>query len=286
MAKVPKLKPHSFHNDVTSNDARLIAAVYEHYRVSGRHDLPWRGTRDPYHILVSEVMLQQTQVERVIPKYEAFLARFPTLAALADAPLKDVLVLWQGLGYNRRAKMLQACAVSVMHDYGGVMPKDEVTLRQLPGVGPYTAAAVAAFAYGIPVTLIETNVRTVYIHHYYPDATDITDRELLPHITRTLDYHQPRHWYYALMDYGSHLKRTVGNNISRSRHYTKQSTFKGSDRQIRGAIIRALTTSGTVSRQKLMAMLTFDELRIDAQLVRLEEEGLIVKTGRSYRLPT
>ncbi len=286
MVKTPKLKAHSFLNDAIGQDASLVATVYEHYRLHGRHDLPWRRTRDPYHILVSEVMLQQTQVERVIPKYEAFLARFPTLAALSDAPLKDVLILWQGLGYNRRAKMLQACAVSVMRDYGGMMPKDEATLRQLPGVGPYTASAVAAFAYGTPVTLIETNVRTVYIHHYYRDATDITDRELLPHIIRTLDYHQPRHWYYALMDYGSHLKRTVGNNISRSKHYTKQSTFKGSDRQIRGAIIRALTTSGMLSHQKLVTILTFDELRIDAQLVRLLAEGMIVKTGRSYRLPT
>lgn len=263
----------------------FVQSVWQFYQVNGRHTLPWRQTKDPYRILVSEVMLQQTQVDRVIPKYQEFLAAFPTFGALAEAPLGAVLLHWQGLGYNRRAKMLHECAKAVVRDYGGKLPKDEAKLRALPGIGPYTARAVLAFAFGIALPLIETNVRTVYIHHSFADETDVTDAMLLPYIERTLSQDNPRAWYYALMDYGSHLKRTVGNNISKSKHYTKQSTFKGSDRQIRGAIIRQLTTYSSLSYKKLLVAVPFDELRVVAQLERLIEEGMVIKYGRSYQLP-
>ncbi len=264
----------------------FICTVWDFYHTSGRHALPWRKTKNPYRILVSEVMLQQTQVDRVIPKYQEFLKAFPTLGALAEAPLGVVLGHWQGLGYNRRAKMLHECAKAVVRDYGGALPSDEAKLRALPGIGAYTARAVLAFAFNIAKPLIETNVRTVYIHHFFADETDVTDMMLLPLIERTLPHDNPREWYYALMDYGSYLKRTVGNNISKSSHYTKQSTFKGSDRQIRGAIIRLLTTEKKITRTKLLTTLNFDALRIDAQLERLMEEGMVVKNNRSYELPS
>ncbi len=268
-----------------SAEKRFVQTVWEFYTSKGRHTLPWRQTKDPYRILVSEVMLQQTQVDRVMPKYQEFLKAFPTFAVLADAPLGAVLGHWQGLGYNRRAKMLHECAKAVVSEYRGKLPKDEAKLRALPGIGPYTARAVLAFAFGIAEPLIETNVRTVYIHHFFTDETDVTDAMLLPYIERTLPLDNPRAWYYALMDYGSYLKRTVGNNITKSKHYTKQSTFKGSDRQIRGAIIRQLTTFGSLSYKKLLAALTFDELRVAAQLERLIEEGMVVKVKQSYSLP-
>ncbi|MFM2340068.1 MAG: hypothetical protein RLZZ360_704 [Candidatus Parcubacteria bacterium] len=268
-----------------SAEKRFVQTVWDFYTSEGRHTLPWRKTKDPYRILVSEVMLQQTQVDRVIPKYQEFLKAFPTFVVLAEAPLGAVLGHWQGLGYNRRAKMLHECAKAVVLDYNGKLPKDEVKLRALPGIGPYTARAVLAFAFGIAAPLIETNVRTVYIHHFFTDETDVTDAMLLPIIERTLPRDNPREWYYALMDYGSYLKRTVGNNITKSKHYTKQSTFKGSDRQIRGAIVKLLTTSNKLPYQKLKAELSFDEVRVAAQLERLIEEGMVIKDGRSYQLP-
>ncbi len=270
---------------MTSIEKLFVLTVWEFYKSDGRHKLPWRQTKDPYQILVSEVMLQQTQVDRVIPKYKEFLTTFPTFGALAEASLGAVLGHWQGLGYNRRAKMLHECAQAVVRDYGGKLPKDEAQLRALPGIGPYTARAVQAFAFGIAEPLIETNVRTVYIHHFFTDETDVTDAMLLPYIERTLPMDNSREWYYALMDYGSHLKRTVGNNITKSKHYTKQSTFKGSNRQIRGAIIRQLTTLGNLSYKKLLVAVPFDELRVAAQLERLIEEGMVVLTGQTYQLP-
>lgn len=263
----------------------LIDSVWRFYREQGRHDLPWRQTRDPYHILVSEIMLQQTQVDRVIPKYKTFLEVFPNATALARASLADVLGYWQGLGYNRRAKMLHECVKVIMHEYGGVLPPDERQLLALPGVGSYTARAILAFAFDVATPLIETNVRTVYIHHFFNNKTDITDAEIVPFITETLDTNNPRDWYYALMDYGSFLKRTVGNNISKSKHYTRQATFKGSDRQIRGAIVRLLAKEKKLTRTRILTALTFDELRIDVQLERLMEEGMIERTNRSYQLP-
>jgi len=272
------------HSLAKQRDAALRHAVLTYYKTAGRHTLPWRETSDPYHILVSEVMLQQTQVDRVIPKYRAFIERFPSFLVLAQAPLRDVLVAWQGLGYNRRAKMLHACAQSVCDQYGGQLPHIETVLRNLPGIGAYTAAAIQAFAYNTAVALIETNVRTVYIHHYYPEETDISDAMLTPIIARTVDRDNPRHWYYALMDYGSHLKRTIGNKNIQSKHYAKQSSFTGSDRQIRGAIIRILG-EGAVSRARLHRELPFEDIRIDAQLERLMSEGMIEMVRRSYQLP-
>ena len=188
------------------------------------------------------------------------------------------------MGYNRRAKMLHETARAIEERFRGRTPKSYEELKSLPGVGPYTAGAVMAFAYNLPVPLIETNIRTVFIHHFFSDRDNVEDREIVRYIERTLDRKNPREWYYALMDYGAHLKRTVGNEGVRSRHYTKQSTFKNSDRQIRGAVLRVLIGGGK-TRKVLHAQLPFDPQRIDEQVTKLLGEELIVKSGRRYNLP-
>ncbi len=215
--------------------------VWAYYHANGRHQLPWRQTCDPYRILVSELMLQQTQVDRVIPKYEAFMQRFPTIHDLARARLKTVLTLWQGLGYNSRAQRLHELARIVVREHNGKLPRTIEELETLPGIGPYTARAVMAFAFNKPVPFIETNIRSVYIHHFFADDYDIHDNQLMPLIEQTLDHKNPREWYAALMDYGTWVKKEFPNPSRKSKHYTKQSKFEGSHRQKRGAVIRALT---------------------------------------------
>lgn len=269
----------------TDRERAFIRAVRAYYRKHGRHDLPWRHTTEPYKILVSETMLQQTQVPRVIPKYREFLRAFPTVRALARAPLGDVLRAWQGLGYNRRAKLLWLGAQEVVDIHHGTYPRTYQDLVRLPGVGPYTAGAVMAFAYNEPVPLIETNIRTVYLHHFFADRADVPDAALLPYIAATLDRRNPRVWYAALMDYGTHLKQTVGNVSRKSRHYTRQSSFKGSMRQLRGAILRALTAAPMTRHALHKALDGFSGRTIDEQLTALTTEGLITKRGRTFLLP-
>ncbi len=259
--------------------------VWQHYRDYGRNDLPWRQTNDPYHIWVSELMLQQTQVARVVPKYQTFIKRFPTFKKLAGAELREVLQLWQGLGYNRRAKYLHEAARHV-HQSGEGLPQTIEGWRKLPGVGPYTATAIMVFAYGAVMPLIETNVRTVYLHHYFPGKQAVGDDKLWPHIVATTPKRQTRAWYYALMDYGAHLKITVGNSSRRSKHYTKQSTFAGSSRQLRGALIRLLL-SRTYSFKEIEQQLPdFNQDCIRSQLRKLLTEGLVVKLKQRYALPS
>lgn len=195
------------------------------------------------------MMLQQTQVDRVVPKYQAFIKKYPTQKALARAPLKDVLTLWSGLGYNRRAKYLWEAA------RGGTK-----------GVGPYTKAAVAVFAHNKPEVLIETNIRTVYLHHLFPNRHSVPDTKLLPYIVVPKGV-EPRVWYAALMDYGAHLKKSVPNPSRRSKHHTKQKKFAGSDRQIRGAILRARLSGARVQG--------FDPARVQRLRKKLKNEGLI-----------
>lgn len=227
--------------------ARFKKVVWSHYKKHGRK-LPWRPRsqkemRDAgfaYRVLVSEIMLQQTQVERVIPKYERFLKRFPTFRALAKASTADVLREWQGLGYNRRALALKRAAREIVTHHKGKLPDTYSELIELPGVGPYTAGALLVFVRNIPHPIIETNIRTAYIHHFFP-AQKVSDKELFSVIEATLDHENPREWYYALMDYGAYLKKTAGNAARASTHYKKQSPFKGSRRQLRGAILRELS---------------------------------------------
>jgi A/G-specific adenine glycosylase len=263
----------------------FVETVWAYYREHGRHDLPWRKTTNPYRILVSEVMLQQTQVERVKTKYREFLTAFPTTAALASAPLGDVLRVWQGLGYNRRAKLLWECAKKVLVTRRGRWPRRFDELRALPGIGPYTAGAVLAFAYNEGVPLIETNVRAVFLHHFFADRTEVPEREILALVERTLPLENPREWYAALMDYGAYLKKTHPNPSRRAKAHVRQSTFKGSVRQLRGAILRAVTTKPCTRRSLIKVLNDFDAAAIETQLAALTREGLLTKAGQRYQLP-
>jgi len=256
-------------------------AVLGFYKKHGRGHLPWRKTTNPYRILISEVMLQQTQVERVILKYKSFLKKFPTLYSLARAPLSSVLREWQGLGYNRRAKMLHTTAKTTIVNYSGRMPTSYDELVALPGVGPYTASAVRVFAFNKPDLLIETNIRAALLHHFFPRAQKVHDRELLQ-LTVTPANVSPREWYAALMDYGAHLKATVPNPSRRSAHHVLQKPFRGSDREIRGAILRTLSQK-TQTAQEILG-LGFSAARTKKQLSALMREKLITFRALRYTL--
>jgi A/G-specific adenine glycosylase len=259
------------------------AAVWDYYHKHGR-DLPWRhpeanGNFDPYKILISEIMLQQTQVGRVISKYQQFISRFPTVQALATASLGEVLQVWSGLGYNRRAQYLHRAAQQIDNQ---LFPQTMAELVALPGIGFNTAAAILVYAYNQPQPFIETNIRTVYIHHFFKDQTGVSDKQLQPFIEQTMDRERPREWFWALMDYGSHLKATIGNVSQSSRHYAKQSRFEGSRRQIRGEILKQLGNSPR--RLEELQQVIPDE-RLLAVLADLTKEGLVVLDHSQYRLP-
>lgn len=256
-------------------------AVWGHYRSYGR-SMPWRDDPTPYHVLVSELMLQQTQVSRVVPKYQEFIARFPTIGDLAKASLGEVLSAWNGLGYNRRAKFLHAAAQTIVRGFGGNLPNTLAQLMSLPGVGANTAGAILAYAFNQPVAFIETNIRTVFFHHFFADQTDIDDKVLLPLVQQTCDPEHPRQWYWALMDYGAHLKQMQIKNISQSRHYVRQSKFKGSRRQVRGNILRQLIGGGPKTITELVKILADD--RTEPVIHDLVREGFLELHGDSVRL--
>lgn len=301
-------------------------AVWAYYKGYGRYDLPWRRPSlklrsgkqdfDPYRIMVSEVMLQQTQVPRVLEKYKEFLEAFPNVHALANASLSDVLKVWSGLGYNRRGKFLRDAAIAIVQDHGGKVPRDAATLRTIPGIGPYTASAILIFAFNIPDTLIETNVRSAFIHHFFTTPANsligefagvkkrkpasmnsdrvlisgkkVSDRELLPLITAAAEGQDPREWHWALMDYGSYLKKAFPNPSRSSASHVKQSKFEGSLRQVRGAILRELH-DGPLTEAALGARLDA-LLKLDAQprlipaLAALVQEGMVARRGRRWRI--
>ncbi len=265
--------------------ADFRALILRHFRQHGRR-LPWRETRDPYAILVSEVMLQQTGVERVAAKYGAFLERFPDIAALALANLAEVLALWQGLGYNRRALHLLRLAREVVTNHGGRLPESETALQSLPGIGPATAGALAAFAFGRPAVFLETNIRRVFLHFFYPDQRRIADRRLLPLVAQTLDRREPRCWYYALMDYGAWLKTAVPNPNRNSAHYSRQSRFEGSDRQLRGLILRTLVSRRTVPLAALARTEGLTDPRLPQIIRQLAQEGFLELEGGDVTLAT
>lgn len=255
--------------------------IWQFYR-SHRRDLPWRRTKNPYRILVSEVMLQQTQVDRVIPKYLAFLTRFPSFSALAKASTTDVLRMWQGLGYNRRALALKRLAETVMQNFKGHLPQDPEQLLTLPGVGPYTARAISAFVWNKPEIFIETNIRRVYLQYFFPRSRNISDEQLIPVIQKTLDTENPREWYYALMDYGSLLPKLLPNANQRSKHYVVQSKFEGSHRQVRGAVLRALLDIRKATLSGLQKYLGIAPARIKPALQQLENEGFLRRQGSTF----
>lgn len=255
--------------------------IHTYYKKHGRI-FPWRRTTNPYRILVSEVMLQQTQVDRVVLKYNLFIKTFPTFQALAGASLREVLTLWQGLGYNRRAKMLKETAEIVVKQHNGKLPKTEKELIALPGIGQYTSGAIRAFAYNEPSVFIETNIRTVFIHHFFSRKRNIKDSDIFPLIEKTLDTKNPREWYSALMDYGTMLKAEKGNASRRSAHHAKQSSFEGSDRQIRGAIIKVLVKHNKLTELQFIKALQKNPKSTTEQLQKLEKEGFIKKQKEYY----
>lgn len=254
-------------------------------------DFAWRETRDPYAVLVSEVMLQQTQVSRVVPYYERWLEAFPTLEALAAAPLEAVLVLWQGLGYNRRAVALKRLAEKVVAESPpgspAQLPATADELLALPGVGPATAAGVLAFAHGEHGGYLETNVRAVFLHELFADHDDVSDATLRPLVQAAGMLAEQlgidaRRWNYALLDYGTHLKRTVPNPSRRSRHHARQSTFEGSRRQKRARLLRDVIASPGCTAAEYAG-----DLRVDVAAEILDElvaEGFLAVEGDRYMI--
>ncbi|HII98259.1 MAG TPA: A/G-specific adenine glycosylase [Methanoregula sp.] len=264
---------------------RFREMVLSHYSLHGR-DLPWRKTTDPYHILVSEMMLQQTQVDRVVQKFLKFIERFPDFSTLAEAPLSDVLTYWQGLGYNRRAIALLGCSRRVMEEFGGKLPADVDTLATFPGIGRATASSICAFAYDLPVVFIETNIRRVFIHFFFPEEATVADTEILPVAEATLYHESPRLWYNALMDLGTSLKTTVPNPNRRSRQYTKQSVFEGSDRKIRGCILKLLLSNGRMTEKRVISLVSEDPGRVNQLIRDLEGEGFLTRSGPYIAIST
>jgi len=277
----------------TSSLTSFRSSVWRYWKKNGRHDLPWRlptlklrqGKKDfdPYHILVSEVMLQQTQVDRVVPKYQEFLKAFPNVRMLAKASLSDVLKIWSGLGYNRRGKYLRDAAAEIIARYRGKVPKEYNALRSLPGVGDYTARALRVFAFNEPDILTETNIRTALIHcfatssirSYRTGLRKVADRDIFPIAARTAEGQMPREWYWALMDYGAHLKRLGVRNNHKSVHYIKQPKFEGSLRQLRGAILRTLTRG---------QMIEIRSQSLSKALEGLVKDGLIRKYNGRWKI--
>ena len=229
-------------------------------------------------------MLQQTQVERVIEKYDQFIARFPDVACLAKATLKEVLEVWQGLGYNRRAISLMKLAGIIVSEHHGQLPADAEELVRLPGIGRATAGCLLAFAFRIPFAFIETNIRRVFIHHFFQDREGVHDNEIMPLVETTLDRRNPRDWYYALMDYGSQLKREMENPNKKSAHYARQTPFENSDRKIRGAILKALVGETSITEEGIILTIGSEKERTKKILKALVKEGFIAKTDKTYHI--
>lgn len=259
--------------------------ILARYRSNPR-PMPWRETNDPYRILVSEFMLQQTQVERVMGKYGGFIDRFPDFHALSGAPLAQVLEAWQGLGYNRRARSLHATATIVVERFDGILPSDPYVLETLPGIGHATARAITAFAFGIPSAFIETNIRRVYIHFFFEGRDRVSDRDILPVAEAALDRDNPRDWHYALMDYGVMLGKTVPNPNTRSTHHHRQSPFEGSLRQVRGAVVRLLSLNGGHMRSvgDMASETGFERERIERAAEALVKDGMIQREKEGFRI--
>ena len=272
------------------NSSRTITAfkrtVWSYYKKHKR-PMPWRDNTSPYYVAVSEIMLQQTQVSRVMQKFSTFIAAFPDWQSLARAETKEVLREWSGLGYNRRALFLKRIAEHITHQgtVRGVLPKTVEQLQELPGIGPNTAGSILAFAYNMPHAFIETNIRSVYIHFFFPTGStckSIHDRDILPLVERTLDHAKPREWYYALMDYGSYLKKQVVNPSRKSAHHITQKPFKGSNRELRADILRTIMKQSITKNNIVKAYSSHTSDRILKNIEALEKEGFIHKKGAKY----
>ncbi|MDK2975211.1 MAG: A/G-specific adenine glycosylase [Methanofollis sp.] len=263
--------------------ASLRQVICHYFRHHGRR-MAWRETEDPYLIFVSEVMLQQTQVDRVRVKYAGFIEAFPDFASLAAAGTNELLAAWQGMGYNRRALSLRRAAQMVIDTYGGALPHAVEDLETLPGIGRATASSIAAFAFNSPTVFIETNIRRVFIHFFFRDRMGITDAEILPLVAATLDQKHPREFYWGVMDYGTMLRKRYPDPNRRSATYTRQTKFEGSDRQIRGKMLRVLIETPCRDAGSLFRKTGVDAGKGDAILRKLIDEGFVAEADGKYRL--
>jgi len=256
--------------------------IWDFY-ANNKREFSWRNIQSSYGVVISEIMLQQTQTHRVAQKYELWMTEFPDFYSLAQASLRDVLSLWSGLGYNRRAMALQKIAQRVIAEFNGTLPSDPEILITFPHIGPNTAASICAFAFNSPTVFIETNIRAVFIHSFFKDKTDITDKEIYPLVAQTVDKKNPCEWYYALMDYGVLLKSQHANPSRKSAHHAKQSKFEGSDRQIRGMILKFLTAK-PCTIQELVIQCKKEESRLERIVNDLCVEGFIAKNNNTYTI--
>jgi len=257
--------------------------VHDYYR-DCRRDFPWRRDLAPYRVLVSEIMLQQTQTDRVAAKFNEFMKLFPTVDKLAEAPFQKVMEAWQGLGYNRRCVYLHRAAIDVMETHGGKVPETPEELIKLPGIGAATAASICVFAYDSPLVFIETNIRTVFLYLCFPDEDNVSDDTLYPLIEAALDRKGPREWYSALMDFGAMLKKELPNPGRRSAHYNRQSPFEGSRRQLRGRLLKFITDEGPVSEQDILGSPWGEDGRVESVLKDLLNDGLVREDRGRYRV--
>lgn len=249
-----------------------------------KRNLPWREVINPYWIVVSELMLQQTQVSRIMHKFPEFISKFPSFEILSKSSLSSVLRAWQGIGYNRRAKYLKQIAHDIWHNHSGIVPSRIEDLIQMPGIGPATAGSIVAFVYNSPTIFIETNIRRVFIHHFFQQSKSVADSEIIPCILKTIDTKRPRDWYYAVMDYGSELKKVVVNPNRKSKHYQKQSPFEGSNRQVRSIIIKTLLSRKSMKKAEFLNTLTISDEIVTNVLGELENEEFIQCKNQTYSL--
>jgi A/G-specific adenine glycosylase len=269
-----------FSTESMSQFRETVAEFYARHR----RDFTWRENITPYRIIVSEIMLQQTGVERVITKYDKFLSRFPGFEDLIRASVKDVLEEWQGLGYNKRALSLKKLSHNIVELYSGMVPDDPDELARLPGIGEATAGAICAFAFNKPVIFVETNIRRVFIHHFFADRSEISDREIRPLIETSLDRENPRDWYYALMDYGTYIVKQTGNPNRKSAHYSRQSSFLNSDRKIRGELVRFFLQNGRSSLPDIIERTGHESERLTRILHSMIKDGLVTGVDEAYDL--
>jgi A/G-specific adenine glycosylase len=268
-----------FVNDLGINMNNIAAFrdfIWDFY-YQNRRNFAWRNIDNPYYVLVSEIMLQQTQTHRVVTKYEEFIVAFPSFESLAAASLRDVLSVWQGLGYYRRARYLHQIAQRVVNEYGGFLPHEKKKLQALPGIGAGTAGSLGAFVFNQPTVFIETNIRTVFIHCFFQNNMGVSDKEILPLVAASVDHDNPREWYYALMDYGVWCKLQHVNPSRKSAHYTKQSKFEGSDRQIRACILKMVTVQACVTHADIIMRIDKEVGRVEKIIDQLVAEGFIKK---------
>ncbi len=251
--------------------------IWNFYK-DNKRNLPWRNTNNLYFILISEVMLQQTQVPRVLHKYEEFLKTFPTIKHLAESSNEDLLRTWSGLGYNRRAFYLKNAAIK-LYSNPEITPEHLLTIK---GIGPNTAGSIYVFCKNKPYVFIETNIRRVFIFEFFNNKEKIDDKQILSLVEKTLDTKNPREWYYALMDYGTYLAKIYKNPNRKSKHYTKQSKFEGSIRQTRGNILKALLKDKTMNIQDLEEKINSEHFK--NALKQLETEQFLKVIDKTVKI--